>query len=93
MSGGSYDYAYRHFEEFADRLEGRSPERMAFVKLVRLVAVAAHAIEWVDSGDSSPPADSKAIRAALRFCGKDSAKTIKAAAFDELATWFERRRP
>ncbi len=58
MSGGSYDYAYRRLEEFADDLreEGAcdcaSPElRNLFREHVRLVAKAMKAIEWNDSCD------------------------------------------
>lgn len=58
MSGGSYDYAYGKINDFADQIEGGKYNtlnslRRAFVAHLRLVADAAHAIEWVDSGDSS----------------------------------------
>lgn len=61
MSGGHYDYAYRHVEDFADALtvEDRgsmfdcvsTPLRKAFKKHLANVALAMKAIEWNDSGD------------------------------------------
>lgn len=77
MSGGSYDYAYRRVEEFADALENgvtgdgmsrptgfaNSLDRLGFAAHLRKVANAMKAIEWVDSGDCSPPHDTHAIHA------------------------------
>lgn len=76
MSGGSYDYAFGRVDEFAELLEsgttwtGRKvvdphPSRLEFAKHLRKVAAAMEAIEWVDSYDRSPPADSDAIAAVL----------------------------
>ena len=65
MSGGSYDYAYQHIDDLADELRCMTPLRRAFKAHLRLVAQAAHQIEWVDSGDCSPGDDDAAIRAAL----------------------------
>jgi hypothetical protein len=65
MSGGAYNYAYSRFEDFAYQLSQRAstPERKAFIKLVKNVAKAAREIEWQDSGDGGD--EEKAIRDAL----------------------------
>lgn len=77
MSGGSYLYAYRTVEDFAeaieanrtldgrDLLELNSKDRVGFARHLRRVAAAMQAIEWVDSSDCSPPHDTEAIKAAL----------------------------
>lgn len=81
MSGGSYDYAYRHIEQLADDIECRTktprtdgfdqmpPDvvvlRLRFVEHLRKVAQAAHDIEWVDSGDYGDGAEVEAIEAVL----------------------------
>lgn len=67
MSGGSYDYAYTHVEDFAERLSRypMTPERKAFSAHLTGIAAAMKAIEWVDSGDCSPPHDIDAIKRAL----------------------------
>lgn len=59
MSGGSYDYIYSKIDEFADAIStldtgcGHSSAslRRAFKAHLHLVAKAARAIEWNDSGD------------------------------------------
>ena len=60
MSGGSYDYAYTHVNDFADamREEGscsaaRPALRRAFREHLRLISDAMRAIEWNDSGDGA----------------------------------------
>lgn len=79
MSGGSYNYAFRIVEQFADALEagttfpdftdGRptgcknNHDRIGFAAHLRKVAAAMKAIEWVDSGDCSHPDDTEAIHA------------------------------
>ena len=66
MSGGSYDYAYRHVEEFArDRRATDTPLRRAFRAHLVLVAKAMHDIEWVDSHNYVPGDEDEAIRAVL----------------------------
>jgi hypothetical protein len=73
MSGGSYDYASRHFTDLARRVravandEGikRRALRRAFAKLLDRVAEAAHAIEWADSGDTDFEADAVPVLQAL----------------------------
>lgn len=70
MSGGSWEYAFRRLDELSDSLEGsRDPLRRAFGKHLRVCSKAMHDIEWVDSGDCSPPIDTDAIKKAL---GKDA---------------------
>lgn len=73
MSGGSYEYAYLAVQRFADALEiGPSGEgrdmkaRRQFVIHLRDVAVAMRTVEWVDSGDMSPPRDADAIWRVLK---------------------------
>lgn len=72
MSGGSYSYAYLRLDEFIEAMEVAKfpddvniPIRREFAKHLRLVSEAMMAIEWVDSGDSSPPHDADAIRRCL----------------------------
>ena len=79
MSGGSYGYAYKVVEHFAEALEHgytlpdmadprptgceNNHDRIGFAAHLRKVAAAMKAIEWVDSGDSSHPEDTTAIHA------------------------------
>lgn len=78
MSGGSWDYVYRHIEEAADRLEYEScPFRRAFGKRMRLMAKAMHDIEWVDSGDYCEGDEIAAIEAAI-------GENYRALALDEI---------
>ena len=68
MSGGSYQYAYARLEnDFLYDFERRAdtPERKAFLTLLRKVVKAMQDIEWVDSGDYGPGDENSAIRAAL----------------------------
>lgn len=75
MSGGSYDHAYYKLDELSDSIKEYlqephySPEvvrlRTKFAELLRLCAVAAHDIEWVDSGDMGDDDEVKAIKVAL----------------------------
>lgn len=80
MSGGSYSHAYRIVEQFAEALDDgltmpdysdpsptgyeNNHDRLGFAVHLRKVAAAMKAIEWVDSGDASPPHDTEAISAA-----------------------------
>jgi hypothetical protein len=77
MSGGAYAYAFETVECFADALEAgmtfgdvhdarptdhaNDHARLGFAVHLRNVAAAMKAIEWVDSGDCSPPHDTEAI--------------------------------
>lgn len=77
MSGGSYAFAFRVVERFADALEEgttlpdytdarptgceNNHDRIGFAVHLRKVAAAMKTIEWVDSGDSSHPVDTEAI--------------------------------
>lgn len=67
MSGGSYDYAYRHVDEMADTIDHKTKSslRRAFAAHLRKVALAMHHIEWVDSGDYGNGQDEGAMRACL----------------------------
>lgn len=66
MSGGSYDYVYRHIAAMAEVLKDAStPDRRAFASLLVDVAEALHDIEWVDSGDYSPGDENAAIERCL----------------------------
>lgn len=68
MSGGSYDYAYRYVDDFADKLERVAATKLHldFVKHVRKVAKAMHDIEWVESCDYGEGDDIEAIKAVLK---------------------------
>lgn len=72
MSGGSYSYFCWKVEDFADNLRTTTPQRQAFQKLVRLVAEAAHDIEWVDSGDYGKGEEDKAIAACFSLSYPDA---------------------
>ena len=53
MSGGSFDYSYRHVEDMADRLRASdNPQYQAFADHLTKVAAAMKAVEWEFSGDS-----------------------------------------
>lgn len=68
MSGGSYDYVYRHVEEAAHEVERRhphSPLHVAFATHLKAVAAAMHDLERVDSCDSSEGAEVAAVTAVL----------------------------
>lgn len=66
MSGGSYDYAYRHVDDFVHMLRDKhKPLRAAFAALLVKVSAAMQAIEWVDSCDWGPDAEEAEIRACL----------------------------
>ena len=72
MSGGSYDYLSNRIEELALMINRKAQhgvscrvKRLAFVRLLDLCAKAAHDIEWVDSGDSTPGDEEPALDAVL----------------------------
>jgi hypothetical protein len=79
VSGGSWDYVYRHVEDAAERMEtearatmrpgSRPTLRAEFAAHLRLVAAALHDVEWVDSCDYGPGDDVDAIRACLSSLG------------------------
>jgi hypothetical protein len=88
MSGGSWDYAYKTVESFANRLLAESreidreldPLRGEFAKHLLDVAKAMHDIEWVDSADKAAGDEREAILNA--FQGSE------VEAFGEEDTWF-----
>lgn len=87
MSGGSYDYVYLKIGEFTDCLRTNDdPRRIAFKKLLESIAVAAHDIEWVDSGDCEEGYEHKAIDAVFAFLKAEASTIYKAAAFDKIKT-------
>lgn len=75
MSGGSWDYAFGKVNDIVDALRNNSTtdgrplelnphqkeQRHKLADLMEKVSAALHAIEWVDSYDSSYPVDTKAI--------------------------------
>lgn len=69
MSGGSWNYLYQTMEDAADRLQNTSTEqeccedRRVLGVLLRKVANAMHAIEWVDSCDYSSGDEVEPIKA------------------------------
>ena len=66
MSGGSYEYLCFKITDMADRLVGDpDPIRSAFGQHLRLVADAAHDVEWVDSCDMGKGDEHAAILAVL----------------------------
>jgi len=84
MSGGSYNYAYRHVEDMALALSRKkSPLHNAFGRHLLLVAKAMHDIEWVDSGDYGEGREFKAIEIAL---GEHWREPTIAEALDQIDT-------
>ena len=69
MSGGSYDYAFSHVSDMADRMAGgvQTPLRIEFAALLERVSVAMRAVEWVDSGDCSYGDEDASIRACFDY--------------------------
>lgn len=93
MSGGSYDYFYLRVEEMAENIPHKNnPRRVAFKELLKLVAEACHAIEWVDSCDYGAGDENKTIEACLGFLKADPPTLAKAVAFDCLCDAVEKIR-
>lgn len=91
VSGGSYDYAYSKIEELADNLRLRdNPRRAVLKKILKLAADAAHRVEWVDSGDSSPGDEDVAIDDLIKALNGDPETQRKAAAYDEILRWMDK---
>ena len=82
MSGGSWDYGFGRITDIADALRNdtstgsRRPldllddqkmKRRALAELLDKVSAALHAIEWVDSCDTSYPSDVEAIDDVFAF--------------------------
>lgn len=87
MSGGSYDYLCFKIGDMAEQMPTRdNSKRIAFKELLRLVAKAAHDIEWVDSADYGQGDENAAIDACLKYMGAYPETLAKAAAFDAIAT-------
>jgi len=78
MSGGSFDYAFRHVENMADELSTQKCGlRKAFAKHLHLVAIAMHDIEWVDSSDYGEGDEIDAIKKALPNHKQESFDILK----------------
>ena len=96
MSGGSLDYACRRIDDLAGEIEQRAetPQHRAFATHLRLVAKAAHDLEWMWSGDTSPGDEVAALNAVLRP-GDTLAQAARDArvAATELATAIAALRP
>ena len=76
MSGGSWDYAFHHFDEIGLRLsKEKQVNRRALGKHILKLSKALHDIEWVDSCDCSPGNEDNAIMEAL---GSNANKLIAA---------------
>ena len=84
MSGGSWEYTYGRINEVVDGLRNNTclrgyklelnahqiAARQKLANLLEQVSTALHAIEWVDSSDSSYPEDTDAIDQVFRHVGK-----------------------
>lgn len=97
MSGGSYDYVYLQFDNFAAELRNRHPTdavMLAFADYVREIAKVAKDIEWVDSGDTSwTPELTSEIEALVRpEVQMDKARELLEAATEEVRRALERAR-
>lgn len=91
MSGGAYDYAYSHIEYLANNIRANTPERRAFVALLQKVAEAAHAIEWVDSGDYAEGDEVEPIMKCVTSSDTLASEIERATALrDELTALIER---
>ena len=88
MSGGSYDYVYSKIYEIDVRTKTPNLKRLAFQKLLTLVAAAMHDIEWVDSGDYGEGDEIRAIDACFSFL-KVNELQLKALAFDDIKLLVE----
>lgn len=67
MSGGALDYKCYTIEDLANMIEEQSndPLHREFAAHLKMCAKAAHALEWVLSGDYSPGDEVKLLRAVL----------------------------
>ena len=71
MSGEEYGHIIYKIEELIEMLEDKHSthhKRLAFIKLLKLVAKAIHDINYVDSCDYSPGDEYEAIDECFRFC-------------------------
>lgn len=63
MSGGSWNYAYKHLERISDALMAdKDKSRIEFGRHLFDCARVLHDIEWVDSDDYSPGREVDAIK-------------------------------
>jgi hypothetical protein len=90
MSGGSFNYAYRHLDEMIEFMQhSEIAERRAFGLHLVKVQTAMRTIEWVDSGDNNKGDEIAPIREAL---GIDADPLIADAAMLALSREIERAR-
>lgn len=85
MSGGSYDYAFRHIDDLASEMLRRgkkTPLRSAFTDLLFRVSLAAKEIEWADSGDTEQGGPIEI--AAILACFQNSDAAIKRASVEDI---------
>ena len=63
MSGGHYNYIYSKIEDVSYQIEDQESNalRKVFAEHLRKLAIVMQAIEWVDSGDSSPGSEDELI--------------------------------
>lgn len=97
MSGGSYSYAYGQIQDLAGAIRAKSSNsgnqalRVAFADLLEKCAVAAHDIEWVDSGDYGAGDEKPALEAVVSAAAElDAAVALGEAARDQLSTALTR---
>lgn len=86
MSGGSYDYIGYRIQDLSESIRNQEidPRRASFAKLMKLVGIAMHNIEWVDSCDSGPGDEYEAIDKVFSFLKADPEVIKKAHAYDAL---------
>ena len=85
MSGGELDYAFHHIDELANDIERRAKKSLhkAFAEHLHKCAKAAHDLEWMWSGDTSPGDEEAAIQAVvtrtehIKQAVKDARKALK----------------
>lgn len=90
MSGGSWDYVSNSFRDVADRLKSEKQiKRRLLGRLVEKISIALHDIEWVDSSDTSPGDEIKAIDACLKFSVTEELKSEVNGYIEELRKFVE----
>ncbi len=65
MSGGSFNYSYRHVEDMANDLRQATPLERVFAAHLDKVAKAMKAVEWVTSSDWGEGDADEAMRAVV----------------------------
>ena len=78
-----YDYICHKIADINILQAGNTPDRILFQQLLRHVADAMYAIEWVDSGDKSPGEEDEAIHRCMKFLQVPDVQ-VKAFLYDQL---------